>query len=131
VFQAIRLLDFALSTSESYLPSPEALHALIVRFCVNFVFLSDLCCQYELVRSSSVLRKQATIVNTSKPNGGQDVKGVLDHLLNITDFYAKKIEEKGVGVETTQNVMQVIADEIEANGMHGVTAVHVVPPMQV
>jgi len=41
------------------------------------------------------------------------------------------IEEKGRG--STQHVMKQIADEIEANGMHGTTGVRhgVVSPMQV
>lgn len=121
-FEAIRLLDFALLTSDSYLPSPNALHELI----------------YKLIRSSSVLRKQAALLNTQnvarppasiQSNGTQDARNALDHLLVVTDFYAEKIEEKGGGVETVQNVMKMIADEIEANGMHEVTGIRVVPPI--
>lgn len=62
-------------------------------------------------------------------NGSQDVKDALDHLIIVTGFYAKKIEEKGGG--TTEYVMKQIADEIEINGMHGATSMHVVSPMQV
>ena len=64
-------------------------------------------------------------------NGSPDVMGALDHLLTVTEFYAKKVEEKGDGVETLQHVMKLIADEIEANGMHGGTEMGVVLPMQV
>jgi hypothetical protein len=136
--QAIRLLDFALVTSDSYLPSPNALHELIVNLlfvsCSFLIFVL----QYKLIRSSSVLRKQAALLNTQnvarppasiQSNGTQDARNALDHLLVVTDFYAEKIEEKGGGVETVQNVMKMIADEIEANGMHEVTGIRVVPPM--
>lgn len=92
---------------------------------------SDLAHKYELVRSSSVLRKQAAllkVLSLPRPPSGQ--LNDLEHLLNVTDFFTEKIE-KGGGVDTSQNVMKVIADEIEANGMHAGTEVRVSSVMQV
>ncbi|KAJ3516078.1 hypothetical protein NLJ89_g1346 [Agrocybe chaxingu] len=105
--QTIRFLDFALCTSESYLPSPRAVHEFI----------------YELVRSSSVLKKQQELLNFLEPPFNRPAVELslefLAHIMITTDFYREKISEMGAGIGNAKDAMKTVADDIEANGIHG------------
>ncbi|KAF9535662.1 hypothetical protein CPB83DRAFT_888345 [Crepidotus variabilis] len=111
VSETIRLLDFALCTSEAYLPSPRAVHELI----------------YELLRSADIFRKQSSLLkslalpytNSTRPFYGNDpIDDTLGHLLTVVEFYAERISVKGAGIGNPDDVMRIVADEIEANGIH-------------
>ncbi|KJA25899.1 hypothetical protein HYPSUDRAFT_64622 [Hypholoma sublateritium FD-334 SS-4] len=109
--ETIRFLDLALCSAEAYLPSPRAMHELI----------------YELVRSSSVLKKQQQLlkslelphVPSSRSLFGNDpIEDTLSHIILVADFYADKVGKAGVNGNAS-DVMKIIAAEIEANGVHG------------
>ncbi|KAF8167628.1 hypothetical protein B0H34DRAFT_646029 [Crassisporium funariophilum] len=110
--ETIRLLELSLYTSESYLPSPGALHELI----------------YELVRSSPILKKQYGLLESLalpnpsniRPSFGNDpIADTLGHVLKVVDFYEGKITQIGARMGNPKDVMKVVADDIEANGLHG------------
>lgn len=92
------------------------------------------------MRSADTLRKQSSLLKTSflpRPshtplNGNDSISETLDHLLTIVEFYAERIAEKSSnGVGNPNDVMKIVADEIETNGIHGVELEEVrkeVPP---
>ncbi|KAF4623526.1 hypothetical protein D9613_002229 [Agrocybe pediades] len=100
--ETIRLLDYALCFSESYLPTPQSLHEFI----------------YELVRSASVLKKQSELLQTlAGPHSGRnkiEIESKLERLLKVTSFFEDKI---GTTLGNAKDAMKKVADEIEANGL--------------
>ncbi|KAF9486298.1 hypothetical protein BDN70DRAFT_793929 [Pholiota conissans] len=122
ITETLRLFDLALCTSESYLSSPRALHELI----------------YELVRSSSVLKRQEAVLKelalpypsaVRSPLGDDHIEDILAHIIMMADFYEDKIARAGTGIANANDVMKIIAAEIEANGLHGTRELDISAPM--
>ncbi len=94
--------------------------------------------QYELVRSSSILKKQVLLLkslalpqpaNIPPSYENEPVESSLSHLLTVTDFYAEKIAENGTSIGNPKVAMKIVADEIEANGIREAKELRVLPPM--
>lgn len=87
-----------------------------------------LCLQYELVRSSAVLKKQASLLQSlalprttshRRPSWvSEHPADTLAHILTVTDFYEAKI--RLAGARSAKDAMRVVAKEIEAEGLHQV-----------
>lgn len=50
--------------------------------------------------------------------GNDPIGQSLAHILKVTDFYEDKIKQIGARIGDPKNVMKVVADDIEANGLH-------------
>ncbi|KAG8708439.1 hypothetical protein FRC08_018888 [Ceratobasidium sp. 394] len=96
IAEAIIVLDLAVARADGFLPSPESVHQLV----------------YETVRASSTLRD----LNKRKQNT-KFARGLQDLLMTI-DFYESQLE----GTRSADDVMRVLAREIEKDGVHGVSA---------
>ncbi|PPQ99554.1 hypothetical protein CVT24_005342 [Panaeolus cyanescens] len=106
VFEAISVLELALTRSEVFIPTPWAIHQFI----------------YELVRSSSVLKQQAPLLESLRlPSSGQFLvaKDNISRIVDIVSYYEVKVQESGGNVAAAKDVLKVIADDIESNGVHG------------
>ncbi|KAL1738253.1 hypothetical protein HDZ31DRAFT_51279, partial [Schizophyllum fasciatum] len=114
ISETLSFLHMALSSSERFLDTPEALHALI----------------YELVRSADMLKKQAGLLRELapplKPTANQWRQSLstelpalekLTRMLNCAEFYATKISE-GRARSATQ-AMKIVAREVDADGLQG------------
>jgi len=85
--------------------------------------------KYELTRSSSALKGQIALLDTltaqqldsRQAAWTKKSTNALGLVLNIINHYEKKIDE--AGAKTASAVMGVIAGDIEANGVHGGSAV--------
>ncbi|KIM47751.1 hypothetical protein M413DRAFT_439420 [Hebeloma cylindrosporum] len=119
--ETIRLLDLALCTSELYLPSPQALHELV----------------YELVRSLAVLKKQEALLKSftlSNPSsipllhGKSSIEDTLSHILKVASFYEEKVLSGGTAIGNVKDVLKIIAEDIEANGLHGAREISEMTP---
>ncbi|KAG8731690.1 hypothetical protein FRC12_019617 [Ceratobasidium sp. 428] len=96
IAEAIVVLDLAIARADGFLPTPESVHRLV----------------YEAVRASSTLRD----LNKQKQNA-KFARGLQD-LLMTTDYYESQLE----GTGSADEVMRVLAREIEKDGVHGVSA---------
>jgi len=81
----------------------------------------------ELLLKTLALPRSANI----PPSYGNEppVESNLTHLLAVTDFYAEKIAENGAGLGNPRDAMKIVADEIDANGIHEAKELRVPPPM--
>lgn len=71
-------------------------------------------------------------VPSSKSSLGKDpIEDILSHIISVADFYADKVENAGVINGNANDVMKIIAREIEANGVHGTRELSETTPMQV
>ena len=71
-------------------------------------------------------------VPSSKSSLGKDpIEDTLSHIISVADFYADKVENAGVINGNANDVMKIIAREIEANGVHGTRELSETTPMQV
>jgi len=109
--EAILVLDLAISRADTFLPTPQSIHEFI----------------YELVRSSPVLKKQVSLLQLlSLPAPqrraswmtDQQPTIMLSRILSVTEFYEEKIAI--AGAVSAKDAMDIVAREIEADGLHGV-----------
>lgn len=85
--------------------------------------------QYELVRSSSIIRKQDALLKSLALPGlsNESIEDTLGHLLSVTEYYTGKIGERGDGIGNPQDVMKIVADEIELNGIYNAKEIRITP----
>ena len=123
--QGVLLLDLALYKSETFLPTPRSLHEFIVSFLLGYAgWFDKKKPQYELVRSSSVLKKQASLLKSlALPQSTSRISlvterptEILTHILKTTEFYEEKVE--AAGTRTAKDAMCIVAREIEKDGLH-------------
>jgi hypothetical protein len=86
-------------------------------------FTIDMRFQYELVRSSSMLRNQASLLESlALPNSSSQNSGGLNALtsiLEIIGFYEQKVGE--ASTRTAIDGVRVIELDVEVNGFRGAT----------
>ncbi|KDQ63275.1 hypothetical protein JAAARDRAFT_147418 [Jaapia argillacea MUCL 33604] len=110
VQETLYLLGLAVRKAELILPSPQSLHEFI----------------YELVRTSSILKKQkAVLISVSVPQAQKRTPATshgaqenLARILKVVDFYEQQIGKSGS--RTVREAMRVISREIERDGVHGI-----------
>ncbi|KAF5323371.1 hypothetical protein D9611_005660 [Ephemerocybe angulata] len=100
ILDSLAFLDAAVGFSESYLPTPHAVHELV----------------YELVRNSESLEKQRGILESVEASPRDS--DALQHLLDITFFYKEKILATGTATKEASDVFRIIIQEIELHGLH-------------
>ncbi|ELU38664.1 glycoside hydrolase family 5 protein [Rhizoctonia solani AG-1 IA] len=91
----VQVLDLAVACADGFLPTPEAVHQLV----------------YEMVRASPTLQQLKEREQSEK------YKHSLQDLLMTIEFYEDQLE----GTNSADNVMRVLAREIERDGVHGVS----------
>ncbi|QRV97724.1 hypothetical protein RhiJN_25743 [Ceratobasidium sp. AG-Ba] len=96
ITEAAVVLDLAVARADGFLPTPESVHQLV----------------YETVRAAATLRG----LNKQKQNAKYSRN--LQALLMTIDFYEGQLE----GTGSADDVMRVLAREIEKDGVHGVSA---------
>ncbi|CCO35380.1 hypothetical protein BN14_09498 [Rhizoctonia solani AG-1 IB] len=96
IAEIVQALDLAVACADGFLPSPEAVHQLV----------------YEMVRASPTLQQLK-----EREESGKYKQGLYDLLMTI-EFYEGQLE----GASSADNVMRVLAREIERDGIHGVSA---------
>ncbi|CUA69263.1 UPF0588 membrane protein [Rhizoctonia solani] len=96
IAEVIQVLDLAVACADGFLPSPEAVHQLV----------------YEMVRASPTLRQL-----TKREQRGKYSQSLQDLLMTI-DFYEKQLG----GANSVDNVMHILAREIERDGVYGISA---------
>ncbi|KAJ7631175.1 hypothetical protein FB45DRAFT_917728 [Roridomyces roridus] len=107
----ILLLDLCLAKCETLLPTPQTIHQFV----------------YELVRSSSVLEAQLSLLKAlALPQAAerrtswtdeQPAEMLLARLLGTTEFYQKKVAESRS--QSAKGAMRVVAAEIDRDGLQG------------
>jgi hypothetical protein len=123
LYQTISLLDLSLCKAEVFLPRPQSIHAFIVShgsrsFLIRKQTLRD---QYELARSSSVLKQQAKLLRTlsiSRRTSWTESREPLAQILLVAEFYEERIGK--AGPVSAKQGMQIISSEIDAEGLFGV-----------
>ncbi|QRW12285.1 hypothetical protein RhiLY_11284 [Ceratobasidium sp. AG-Ba] len=93
ITEAAVVLDLAVARADGFLPTPESVHQLV----------------YETVRAAATLRD----LNKQKQNAKYSRN--LQALLMTIDFYEGQLE----GTGSVDDVMRVLAREIEKDGVHG------------
>ncbi|KII94087.1 hypothetical protein PLICRDRAFT_50074 [Plicaturopsis crispa FD-325 SS-3] len=110
VEETVALLDLAMCKADTFLPTPQAVHEFI----------------YELVRSSAMLRKQSSILQSlANPRGhrrsssiSERPRDTLAHMLATIDFYEDIIAK--AGARSAKGAMQTLGKQIDSDGLHGV-----------
>src|ERR1700721_2632800 len=114
------MLDLALCKSETFLPSPQSIHEFVVSFSYaasHALYVVSL--QYELVRSSSVLKKQVTLLrtlslpyasSTRRTSWVSEPRELLSHILSVTEFYEEKVTK--AGASSARDAMEVVSQAI-------------------
>ncbi|KAF5368476.1 hypothetical protein D9758_002263 [Tetrapyrgos nigripes] len=121
--ETIVLLELCLAESSNFLPTPHALHEFV----------------YELVRSTSTLDKQATLLQTlsiphsprksSRTTVTENAAALLSSILSTVHFYEQKITD--ARARSANQAMKVLAREIDRDGLHGSKEGHeLVPPQR-
>lgn len=102
--QSLKFLESAILLSETYLPTPQAVHELV----------------YELVRNSESLDKQRVVLESVEvlTAGGREDDEALRSVLDITFFYNEKICSTGTNLKEASDAFRIIGQEIELHGMH-------------
>ncbi|CAE6470466.1 unnamed protein product [Rhizoctonia solani] len=95
IAEVVQVLDLAVACADGFLPSPEAVHQLV----------------YEMVRASPTLR-----LLTKREQRGKYNQSLQDLLMTI-EFYENQLE----GTSSADNVMRVLAREIERDGIYGIS----------
>ncbi|KAJ7070877.1 hypothetical protein C8F01DRAFT_1108188 [Mycena amicta] len=113
-------LELCLQKCEVFLPTAQAVHQLV----------------YELVRSSSILSAQLSLLQTlSNPHAQerrasltteQPAEVILTRLLSFTEFYQNKVTESNA--HSANRAMRVVASEIERDGLQGLKDVPLAEP---
>ena len=94
--------------------------------------------QYELVRSSTVLKKQEVLLKTLAPSyssstrpspGSSPIEDTLSHILKVASFYEEKVLSGDTAIGNVKDVLKIIAEDIEANGLHGAREVAEMTPL--
>lgn len=92
------------------------------------------------MRSSPILKKQDPLLKSLalphpsgiRPSyGNEPIEDIIGHVVDIADYYGGRIAEKGTGLGNVKNVMKVVSDEIEANGVHGAKEIGETVPVYV
>ncbi|CAE6449404.1 unnamed protein product [Rhizoctonia solani] len=96
IAEVVQVLDLAVVCADGFLPSPEAVHQLV----------------YEMVRASPTLRQL-----TKREQRGKYNQSLQDLLMTI-EFYENQLE----GTNSADNVMRILAREIERDGVYGISA---------
>ncbi|KAL5639121.1 hypothetical protein ACGC1H_006594 [Rhizoctonia solani] len=96
IAEVVQVLDLAVACADGFLPSPEAVHQLV----------------YEMVRASPTLRQL-----TKREQRGKYNQSLQDLLMTI-EFYENQLE----GTNSADNVIQLLAREIERDGVYGISA---------
>ncbi|KAJ7293157.1 hypothetical protein C8J57DRAFT_1268248 [Mycena rebaudengoi] len=105
----ILLLDLCLAKCELFLPTPLAIHQFV----------------YELVRSSSILESQLSLLKTlALPQSGRPIswsseqppEALLARLLSTTEFYKTKVAE--AHARSARSALRVVAEDIDRDGLH-------------
>lgn len=71
-----------------------------------------------------MLKKQDALLKSLAlpcPSGIKSSSGneqTLAHVLKVVDFYEEKIKRIGARIGDPKSVMKVVAEDIEANGLH-------------
>lgn len=60
--------------------------------------------------------------------GNEPIEATLAHLIQVVDFYEGKVGRAG-DIKDANDVMKIIAAEIEANGVHGAREAEEAKPM--
>ncbi|KAJ1301484.1 hypothetical protein OPQ81_008741 [Rhizoctonia solani] len=95
IAEVVQVFDLAVACADAFLPSPEAVHQLV----------------YEMVRASPTLRQ------LTKRGQRETYNQSLQDLLMTIDFYENQLE----GTNSVDNVMRVLAREIERDGVYGIS----------
>lgn len=123
----LRLVDFALSKAEIFLATPGDIHVFIVRHRYYLRKVADGLgnyIQYELVRSSSVIRKQMGILQTLAQPGSMDrrmslrsesASRSLRRVLSVISYYEGEIS--GSGAQTAKESLRVVARLVDSDGV--------------
>ncbi|KAJ6604834.1 hypothetical protein DFH09DRAFT_1123914 [Mycena vulgaris] len=115
----ILLLDLCLAKCEIFLPTPQSIHQFV----------------YELVRSSSILKAQLSLLKALElPQTAQrkswtteqPSEVLLERLLSTTEFYQTKVAE--AHAQSAKGAMRVVAGEIDRDGLHGMKDVRETEP---
>ncbi|KAH7334502.1 hypothetical protein B0J17DRAFT_673643 [Rhizoctonia solani] len=96
IAELVQILDLAVACADGFLPSPEAVHQLV----------------YEMVRAFPTLQQL-----TKREQRGKYNQSLQDLLMTI-EFYENQLE--GV-THSADNVMRVLAKEIERDGIYGIS----------
>lgn len=104
ILDSLKFLESAILLSETYLPTPQAVHELV----------------YELVRNSESLDKQRVVLESVEvlTAGGREDDEALRSVLDITFFYNEKICSTGTNLKEASDAFRIIGQEIELHGMH-------------
>ena len=103
------------------------MRTLPLHFLIHVLSLTERY-QYELVRSSGVLKKQELLLkslalsypsSTRSSLGNSSIENTLSHILKVASFYEEKVLSGGTVMGNVQDVLKIIAEDIEANGLHG------------
>ena len=74
-----------------------------------------------------MLKKQDTLLRSlalpypsgvRSSSGNDPIEQTLSHILKVIDYYEEKIKQIGARISDPKNVMKVVADDIETNGLH-------------
>ncbi|KAF7307059.1 DUF1741 domain-containing protein [Mycena indigotica] len=112
-------IELCLQKCEMFLPTPQAVHQFV----------------YELVRSSSILSAQLSLLRTlSLPQAerraslttDQPAEVILTRLLSVTEYYQIKIVE--AKAHSADRALRVVATEIERDGVHGLKDIPLAQP---
>lgn len=129
VSEILRLVGFAVSKADIILATANDIHVFIVRHtCYLLKFadrLGDM--QYELVRSSHVMRKQAGILQMLGQPGPDrrtslSVTRSLKRVLSVISYYEGEISRSGA--QTAKESLRVVSRLVDKDGMHGAQERH-------
>ncbi|KAF9056114.1 hypothetical protein BJ165DRAFT_477877 [Panaeolus papilionaceus] len=106
IFETFAVLELALTRSEVFISTPQAIHQFI----------------YELVRSSSTLIKQEPLLDSLRLPSSSYLfvaKDNVSRIIDITSHYEEKLQQSGTHLNEAKDVLKLIANEIEGHGLHG------------
>lgn len=127
-FQTLSLLDLSITTAQTFLPSAKALHEFVVNQKTGSLaeLTVDNGAQYELTRSSSILKsqdsllKKVDITGAARERGsaisGRTTADSLTMLITVVDFYEAKIGQ----TRSANQALRTVAQEIDRDGLQGV-----------
>jgi hypothetical protein len=61
--------------------------------------------------------------------GNFQIEDTLSHILKVANFYEEKILRGGTAMGNARDVMKIIAEDIEANGLHDVREITEMTPL--
>lgn len=60
--------------------------------------------------------------------GNDTIEQTLAHILKVIEYYEEKIKQIGARIGDPKNVMKVVADDIEANGLYATQELQEITP---